>query len=142
MNSENLDPAGVRATGGRLIDQWAALWSGEYGLAHEILAPGFRVYFAAEIPGADALRGPDEVLAFIRSWRGARPGLVFTVEGTPIVDLATGQVSARWRAVHDADRVGKSGIDQLDIEGDRITRIWSAAGTRLFESADAPSRLG
>ncbi|WP_414945186.1 nuclear transport factor 2 family protein [Amycolatopsis sp. cmx-11-32] len=141
MNSEHLDPAVVRATGSRLADQWAALWSGEYGLAQEILAPGFRVHFAADLPGADALRGPDDVLTFIRSWRRARPGLVFTVEDTPIVDLATGQVSARWRAVHDGDRVGKSGIDQLDIDGGQITRIWSAAGTRLFESVDAPSRL-
>lgn len=136
MTQAQTDPTTIRATGVRLAEQWAALWSGDYELAQQILAPDFRVHFAAFIPGADSLRGPDDVIAFIKPWRNARPGLVFLVEGTPLVDGTTGQVSARWRATHDADPEGKSGIDQLDISGGLITRIWSAAGTRLFEPVE------
>jgi hypothetical protein len=116
-----------------VCSSWTALWNGEFALAEEIIAPGFRVRFGNDVgtTDTDVFRGPDDLVAFARGWRETRPGLRFALEATPIVDTVVGQVACRWNATR-PDMATKSGIDLLALADGRITDVWSVTGNRTF----------
>jgi hypothetical protein len=110
-------------------EKWTALWNGDFGLAHEIIDPDFRIRFGSG-PGGDGLRGPDDFAGFIKHWHEIHPGLVFELE---IPQLEAGsEVVLRWRATWDDVPEGHSGIDQLTVVDGRVTRAWSVTGARAF----------
>jgi hypothetical protein len=122
------------ATGIALFDRWTALWNGDFSDPEAFLAPGFRIRFANEPErGAetDGVHGPADIVGLISGFRDALPGLVYSVDGTPLVDAALGRVACCWYVTR-PDGVQKSGIDILEVVDGRIATVWSVTGLRRF----------
>ncbi|MCB5179243.1 nuclear transport factor 2 family protein [Streptomyces antimicrobicus] len=127
----------TREAGTRLVEGWAALWNGDVALAEQILAPGFRLYFADDFDGtgSGATFGQDELKAFITANSQALTGLTFAADAAPLVDAERGEMACRWSERHadgDADVVLKSGIDMFAVTDGRISAVWSLTGNRRF----------
>jgi hypothetical protein len=120
----------------RLSDQWAALWNGDVALAEEILAPGFRLYFADDFDGTGSAHtfGRDELTAFISVNSQALTGLTFAAEAAPLVDTERSEMACRWSESHTdgKDVVVKSGIDMFAVTDGRISAVWSLTGNHRF----------
>lgn len=122
------------ATGSALFDRWTALWNGDLSDPEAFLAPGFRIRFANDpVRGAvtDEVHGPAGIVGLVSGFREEKPGLVYAVDGTPLVDSALGQVACCWYVTL-ADGVQKSGIDLLEVVGGRIAAVRSVTGLRRF----------
>ncbi|OLZ69424.1 hypothetical protein AV521_18040 [Streptomyces sp. IMTB 2501] len=117
-----------------LFDRWTALWNGDFSDPEAFLAPGFRIRFANE-PGrgaaTDAVHGPAGIVGMISDFREEKPGLVFSVDGTPLADAGLGRAACCWY-VTGTDGVQKSGIDLLEVVDGRIATVWSVTGLRRF----------
>ncbi|MFF4252221.1 nuclear transport factor 2 family protein [Streptomyces sp. NPDC001663] len=121
------------ATGIALFDRWTALWNGDFADPDSFLAPDFRIRFGndPEQAGTDSLHGPQGIVDFIARHREAIPGLVYAVDGTPLVDPALGQVASCWYVTRE-DGTQKSGIDLFEVVQGRIATVWSVTGLRRF----------
>jgi hypothetical protein len=122
------------ATGIALFDRWTALWNGDFSDPEAFLAPGFRIRFANDPErGAvtDAVQGPAGIVGLISAFREEKPGLRFTVDGTPVVDGEPGRAACRWYVTL-PDGSQKSGIDLLEVVDGRIATVWSVTGARRF----------
>jgi hypothetical protein len=129
----------TREAGTRLVEGWAALWNGDVALADQILAPGFRLYFADDFDGTGsaATFGQAELTAFISANSLALTGMTFAADAPPLVDSERGEIASRWNEVHrdgdsGKDVVVKSGIDMFAVTDGRITAVWSLTGNRSF----------
>ncbi|MFJ4776509.1 nuclear transport factor 2 family protein [Streptomyces sp. NPDC088762] len=127
----------TRETGTRLVEGWGALWNGDVALAEQILAPGFRLYFADDFggTGSAATFGRDELTAFISANGHALTGLTFSADAAPLVDSERGEMACRWSESHadgGGDVVVKSGIDMFAVTDGRISAVWSLTGNRRF----------
>ncbi|MGV9612514.1 nuclear transport factor 2 family protein [Nocardia xishanensis] len=128
-------PTTDHVTAFQLALRWTEFWNGAMESAPKLLSPDFRIRFASptgEI--TDALRGPDDVAAFIGEFRAARPGLRFTMDGDAAgeVDAAgSGTFAIRWRS-HQPDQPDHSGIDMFEATAGKLTRVWSVTGTSTF----------
>ncbi|MFG2874582.1 hypothetical protein ACGFYU_06160 [Streptomyces sp. NPDC048337] len=126
----------TREAGTRLVDGWAALWNGDVALAEQILAPGFRLYFADDFGGSGsaATFGQAELTAFISANSHALTGLTFAAEAAPLVDSERGEMAVRWCESQGdgGDVVVKSGIDMFAVTDGRISAVWSLTGNRRF----------
>ncbi|MET7297852.1 hypothetical protein [Embleya sp. NPDC005575] len=135
----------VRQFGIRTYDQWTAMWNGGLDLAEKIMAPEFTLRYAQ--PGTEAFddaHTPRQLADIIAAWHRSRPGLRFEAEGSPVVDLRsgdgapTGLVARPYRAGYtDADGrpVARSGTDTLRLTGGLISEVWSVSsgpGGRTF----------
>ncbi|WP_328972505.1 nuclear transport factor 2 family protein [Streptomyces sp. NBC_00239] len=127
----------TRAQGIALLDGWTRLWNSDLALADGLIAPEFRLRFANSVPGtgSGATLDRPNLTAFIRAHRQEHPGLMYAVDGPPVVDGARAEVAARWTATY-TDGAGhpvtKSGIDLLAITDGRIAAVWSLTGDRRF----------
>ncbi|WP_369388911.1 nuclear transport factor 2 family protein [Streptomyces sp. CG1] len=122
------------AAGIALFDRWTALWNGDFSDPEAFLAPGFRIRFANEPErgaATDAVYGPAGIVGMISAFREEKPGLVFSVDGTPLTDAGLGRTACCWY-VTGADGVQKSGIDLLEVADGRIAAVWSVTGLRRF----------
>ncbi|KUN05101.1 hypothetical protein AQI95_16485 [Streptomyces yokosukanensis] len=122
------------ATGIALFERWTALWNGDFSDPEAFLAPGFRIRFANAPERAavtDAVHGAAGIVGLISDFRAQQPALVYTVDGTALVDAGLGQVACRWY-VTQADGTCKSGIDQFQVVDGRISAVWSVSGLRRF----------
>ncbi|MCC5475973.1 nuclear transport factor 2 family protein [Streptomyces barringtoniae] len=122
------------ATGIALFDRWTALWNGDFSDPEAFLAPGFRIRFGNDPErGAttDAVHGPAGILRLVAAFREEKPGLRFTVDGTPVVDGESGRAACCWYVTL-PDGVQKSGIDLLEVTDGRIATVWSVTGLRRF----------
>ncbi|MER6566358.1 nuclear transport factor 2 family protein [Streptomyces sp. NPDC001093] len=122
------------ATGIALFDRWTALWNGDFSDPEAFLAPGFRIRFGNDPErGAttDAVHGPAGILGLISAFREEKPGLRFTVDGTPVVDGASGRTACCWYVTL-PDGTQKSGIDLLEVADGRIAAVRSVTGLRRF----------
>lgn len=122
------------ATGIALFDRWTALWNGDFSDPEAFLAPGFRIRFGNEPErGAvtDEVYGPDRIVGLISAFRKEKPGLRFTVDGTPVVDGESGRAACCWYVTL-PDGTQKSGIDLLEVVDGRISAVWSVTGLRRF----------
>ncbi|MFE2958076.1 hypothetical protein [Nocardia tengchongensis] len=119
-----------------LFDRWTQLWNGDYALADEIMAPAFTLRYAQ--PGAaayDSIRDRAAFVDAIDTFRKERPGLVFSTQGTPVVemdDTRTG-IIARPYGAQVLDSAGSvvrdiSGTDILRAENGQIVEVWSVSG--------------
>ncbi|MEU6771482.1 nuclear transport factor 2 family protein [Streptomyces sp. NPDC046759] len=138
MTSTSTQPAAgatlTRAAGIALFDRWTALWNGDFSDPESFLAPGFRICFGNDPErGAvtDAVRGPAGIAGLVAAFREEKPGLRFTVDGTPLVDAGPGQAACRWYVTL-PDGAQKSGIDLLEVVDGRIAVVWSVTGPRRF----------
>ncbi|MFD9412940.1 hypothetical protein ACFWBN_38875 [Streptomyces sp. NPDC059989] len=126
----------TREAGNRLVEGWAALWNGDVALAEQILAPGFRLYFADDFGGSGsaATFGQDELTAFISANSHALTGLTFAADAAPLVDSERGELACRWIESNagGGDVVVRSGIDMFAVTDGRISAVWSLTGTRRF----------
>lgn len=127
----------TREAGTRLVEGWAALWNGDVALAEQILAPGFRLYFADDFGGSGsaATFGPDELVAFVSVNSKALTGLTFSADAPPLVDSERGEIACRWSESHaegDGDVAVRSGIDMFAVTDGRISAVWSLTGNRRF----------
>ncbi|PPK68581.1 ester cyclase [Actinokineospora auranticolor] len=126
-----------------LLDNWLALWNGDYILAYRLVTNDFTVH-AALLDGGDgsALNGPTGLVGWITKTRAAFPDLRFTVEVGPIAD--GDHVALRWVATGTYDggfpgataRPGTpvrfTGTDFLRMAGDRIAEYWLNSDTHLL----------
>ncbi|MFD7257064.1 nuclear transport factor 2 family protein [Streptomyces sp. NPDC059874] len=122
----------TREAGNRLVEGWAALWNGDIALAEQILAPGFRLYFADD---SAATFGQDELTAFISVNSQAFTGLTFGADAAPLVDSERGEMACRWHESHaegEGDVVVRSGIDMFAVTDGRISAVWSLTGNKRF----------
>ncbi|MGW2643614.1 nuclear transport factor 2 family protein [Streptomyces sp. NPDC001393] len=122
------------AAGTALCDRWTALWNGDFGDPEAFLAPGFRIRFANDPDrGAvtDEVSGPAGMVGLVSAFREEKPGLRFTVDGSPTVDGEQGRVACCWYVTL-ADGAQKSGIDLLEVVDGRISAVWSVTGLRRF----------
>ncbi|MFF0742265.1 nuclear transport factor 2 family protein [Streptomyces sp. NPDC004111] len=128
----------TRDAGNWLVESWAALWNGDIALAEQILAPGFRLYFADDFDGTGSAHtfGRDELTAFISANNHALTGLTFAAEAAPLVDTERGELACRWRETQTSgeDVVVKSGIDMFAVTDGRISAVWSLTGNHRFAS--------
>ncbi|MFJ8011322.1 hypothetical protein [Streptomyces sp. NPDC096339] len=127
----------TREAGTRLVEGWAALWNGDVALAEQILAPGFRLYFADDFGGSGnaATFGQDELTAFISVNSHALTGVTFSADAPPLVDSERGEIACRWsesNADDGGDVVVKSGIDMFAVTDGKISAVWSLTGNRRF----------
>ncbi|MFD9726254.1 MULTISPECIES: hypothetical protein [unclassified Streptomyces] len=127
----------TREAGTRLVEGWAALWNGDVDLAEQILAPGFRLYFADDFGGSGsaATFGQEELTAFIAVNSHALTGVTFSADAPPLVDSERGEIACRWsesNADDGGDVVVKSGIDMFAVTDGRISAVWSLTGNRRF----------
>ncbi|MFC9298429.1 hypothetical protein ACFTWH_08005 [Streptomyces sp. NPDC057011] len=128
----------TREAGTRLVEGWAALWNGDVALAEQILAPGFRLYFADDFGGTGsggATFGQDELKAFISANSHALTGLTFVADAAPLVDSERGEMACRWsesQADGGSDVAVRSGIDMFAVTDGRISAVWSLTGNRRF----------
>lgn len=128
----------TRETGARLVECWAALWNGDVALAEQILAPGFRLYFADDFDGKGSAHtfGQAELTAFISANNYALTGMTFAAEAAPLVDTERGGMACRWSESHTGggEVVVKSGIDMFEVTDGRISAVWSLTGNHRFAS--------
>ncbi|WP_306796195.1 ester cyclase [Nocardia sp. XZ_19_369] len=118
-----------------LLAGWMSLWNGDYALAHQIVAPDFRLH-AALLGGGDgsAVHGPESLVDWIAQTRAAFTELVFSVEVGPIVERD--HLALRWVAVGtyhagfpgatapSGTAVRFTGTDILRLTQDRIAEYW------------------
>ncbi|RLP29627.1 nuclear transport factor 2 family protein [Nocardia seriolae] len=119
-----------------LFDRWTAMWDGDLALAEEIMAPEFTLRYAQ--PGAseyDDIHDPATFATAIDKFRAERPGLSFSVQGQPIVEMSdarTGIIARPYGArVVDANGVvvrDISGTDILRFADGKIVEVWSVSG--------------
>ncbi|MGV9664192.1 nuclear transport factor 2 family protein [Nocardia niigatensis] len=119
-----------------LFERWTVMWNGDLALADEIMAPEFTLRYAQ--PGADAyddIHDPAAFAALIDKFRAERPGLVFSVQGVPVVEMSdarTGIIARPYGArVTDPDGVvvrDLSGTDILRFANGQIVEVWSVSG--------------
>ncbi|MGJ5751145.1 SnoaL-like protein [Streptomyces puniciscabiei] len=134
MTTTQRTPALTPATGIALFDRWTALWNGDFSDPEAFLAPGFRIRFGNDPErgaATDEVYGPAGIVGLVSAFRDERPGLRYTVDGTPTVDGALGRVACCWY-VTQADGTQKSGIDLLEVVDGRIATVWSVTGLRRF----------
>ncbi|MEV6772260.1 nuclear transport factor 2 family protein [Nocardia sp. NPDC051030] len=131
----------MREFGIELFNRWTAFWNGELELAEEIMAPEFTLRYAQ--PGADAydhIHDPQAFAAKIENHRKLVPGLEFTVQGTPVIemdDTLTGLVARPYGARFtgaDGAPVNVSGTDILRTKDGKIVEVWSASGGLIGRS--------
>jgi hypothetical protein len=126
----------TRDAGTRLVEGWAALWNGDVALAEQILAPGFRLYFADDFDGTGSAHtyGQEQLTAFISANTHAITGLTFAAEAAPLVDSERGEMACRWSESHADGKevVVKSGIDMFAVTDGRISAVWSLTGNHRF----------
>ena len=113
-----------------LAEAWTAFWNGELERGDDLLTGDFRVHFGgADVSVAgDAIKGPEQMAAFIRNFRAPRPQLRYFVETPPIADDFG--FALRWRV--EGEGVSVSGIDVLRVEGTQLAEVWSLTGERRF----------
>ncbi|WP_063041299.1 nuclear transport factor 2 family protein [Nocardia pseudovaccinii] len=125
----------MRDFGITLFDEWTAMWNGDLALAHKIMAPEFTLRYAQ--PGAseyDTIRDPQTLAAKVAGFRAQRPGIRFTTQGEPVVemdDTRTGFVARPYGASFtgpDGEQIEVSGTDILRVTAGQITEVWSASG--------------
>ncbi|WP_154788918.1 nuclear transport factor 2 family protein [Nocardia aurantiaca] len=119
-----------------LFDRWTGMWNGDLALADEIMAPEFTLRYAQ--PGADIYDDIHDRAAFaaaIDKFRAERPGLVFSAQGEPVVEMSdarTGFIARPYGArVTDPDGAvlrDLSGTDILRFENGQIVEVWSVSG--------------
>ncbi|MEU1205045.1 nuclear transport factor 2 family protein [Nocardia sp. NPDC005825] len=119
-----------------LFDRWTQMWNGDLALADEIMAPAFTLRYAQ--PGADAYDSVQDRAAFaaaIDTFRAERPGLEFSTQGIPVVemdDTRTGIIARPYGAritAPDGTIVRElSGTDILRAENGQIVEVWSVSG--------------
>ncbi|WP_026422657.1 ester cyclase [Actinokineospora inagensis] len=80
-----------------LVNEWLAIWNGEYSPAQRVISADFSVH-AAMLDGGDgsALHGPDALVEWVAQLRAVCTDLVFTIEVGPIT--ADRHVALRWVA--------------------------------------------
>lgn len=134
MTGSTLTPA----AGIALFDRWTALWNGDLSEPERFLAPGFRIRFGnspEQAEETDSIRGPQVIVDRVAAFRAARPGLRYTVDGTPLVDTVQGTVASRWYVSGESAADGaaeRSGIDLFEVVDGRIATVWSVTGLRRF----------
>jgi SnoaL-like domain len=113
-----------------LAQSWTDLWNGDLDLAAALVTDDFRVHFgtSADPSPGDAIRGPEQLAAYIGGFRAQRPGLRYQLDAPPIAD-ATG-FAIRWSAQRPG--VDVSGIDMVRVSAGRIAEVWSLSGGRRF----------
>ncbi|WP_433711235.1 nuclear transport factor 2 family protein [Nocardia sp. CA-084685] len=125
----------MRDFGITLFDEWTAMWNGDLGLADKIMAPEFTLRYAQ--PGAsdyDDIHDPRTFAAKIAEFHEQRPGIRFTPQGEPVVEIdnaRTGFVARPYGAAltgPDGELVDVSGTDILRIADGLITEVWSVSG--------------
>ncbi|WP_051178836.1 nuclear transport factor 2 family protein [Nocardia concava] len=125
----------MRDFGIDLFDKWTAMWNRDYDLADEILAPEFTLRYAQ--PGAsayDTIHDPKSFIAQIQSFHDEVPGLTFTPDAIPVVEMdetRTGIVARPYRAritAPDGTTTDISGTDILRTTHGRIVEVWSVSG--------------
>ncbi|MER5543098.1 nuclear transport factor 2 family protein [Streptomyces sp. NPDC001118] len=122
------------ATALALCDRWTALWNGDFSDPEAFLAPGFRIRFANEPErgaATDEVRGPAGIVGLISDFRAEKPGLVFSVDGTPLTDTGLGRTACCWYVTRQ-DGTQQSGIDVLEVVDGRIAAVRSVTGLRRF----------
>ncbi len=135
----------MHAFGIGLSDQWTAMWNGDLGLVDEMMAPEFVLRHAqAGTDAFDGIRTPPQPAETVAAWHRSHDGLLFTAEGTAVVDLTpagggpTGSVARPYLARFAGERGGetaRSGIDILRVSAGLIVEVWSVssgAGGRTF----------
>ncbi|UXY27295.1 ester cyclase [Streptomyces sp. HUAS TT20] len=120
-------------TGIALFERWTALWNGDFSDPETFLAPDFRIRFGNDPDNAetDKIQGPQGIVDYVSAFRTAKPGLRYTVDGTPMVDTHLGRVASSWYVTL-ADGDQKSGIDLFEVADGRIATVWSVTGLRRF----------
>jgi hypothetical protein len=125
-------PASTTSTTARyLAEAWIAFWNGDLERADALLTTGFRIHFGGRQQVAvagDAVRGPEQMAAYIQDFRAQRPGLRFCLDAPPIADDLG--FAMRWSAQRPDVAVG--GIDILHLAGNRIAEVWSVTAGRRF----------
>ncbi|MCU1641250.1 MAG: hypothetical protein JWN03_1525 [Nocardia sp.] len=131
----------MRDFGIELFNRWTIMWNGDLALAQEIMAPEFTLRYAQ--PGAsdyDDIHDPKAFAAQIESFHQQVPGLTFTPQGTPVVemdDTGTGIIARPYGAQFDGPegtRVDVSGTDILRTENGVIVEVWSVSGGLIGRS--------
>ncbi|MFI5937642.1 ester cyclase [Actinoplanes sp. NPDC051494] len=126
-----------------LINSWLRLWNGDYALADEIVADGFRLH-AAMVDGGDgsAIDSPKALVGWIAQTRAAMPDLRFTIEVGPLTD--GDHVVVRWRAAGTyaggmpgatapaGTGIDFTGTDILRIADSRFVEYWINSDTLLL----------
>ncbi|MEV4241386.1 MULTISPECIES: nuclear transport factor 2 family protein [unclassified Nocardia] len=125
----------MRDFGITLFDEWTAMWNGDLALADKIMAPEFTLRYAQ--PGAsqyDDIHDPQTFAARIAEFHEQRPGVRFTPQGEPVVeidDTRTGFVARPYGSAFtgpNGEQVDVSGTDILRFTSGLITEVWSASG--------------
>ncbi|AYF78839.1 hypothetical protein D7D52_08335 [Nocardia yunnanensis] len=112
------------------------MWDGDLALAEQIMAPEFTLRYAQ--PGADLyddIHDPATFAAAIDKFRTERPGLRFSTQGQPVVEMTAARtgIVARPYGARVVDATGAvvrdiSGTDILRFEDGRIVEVWSVSG--------------
>ncbi|WP_040807999.1 nuclear transport factor 2 family protein [Nocardia concava] len=125
----------MRDYGIELFTRWTNLWNGDLDLVDEIMAPEFTLRYAQ--PGAsdfDEIRDRAALAAKIDKFRAERPGLEYSTQGVPVVEMTdarSGIVARPYgaRIVQDGIVVRDlSGTDILRFENGQIVEVWSVSG--------------
>jgi predicted ester cyclase len=117
----------------KLLDDWLALWNGDYGVADRALAADFTVH-AALLDGGSELHGRDAMVGWIEQTRAAFAELEFRIEVGPIAGgdhvalrwVATGTYGGGFAGATAAagTPVRFTGTDILRVSGGELAEYW------------------
>jgi hypothetical protein len=119
----------------RLLEDWLAIWNGDYAPADRLISPAFFVH-AAMLDGSDsaAIRGPEGLVGWVAQLRAAFTELVFEVEVGPILDanylalrwIATGKYGGGFPGATAAPgaEIQFTGTDLLRVEHEMLAEYW------------------
>jgi SnoaL-like domain len=109
-----------------LPDTWCRMWNDDPKLAHELVSADFRMWFGGS-DGADAVRGPDGLAAFVEDYRRIQ-GITFAPR-IVAVDDSGARIAYSWDATFPDGSV-RTGIDVSTVDGGRVTGNWSVVAER------------
>ena len=115
-----------------LLDDWLALWNGDYAAADRCVSADFTVHVATM--DGSTIQGRDDLVEWIKQSRTPYSSLVFAVEVGPITDAS--HIVVRWLATGAyaggfpgatapvGTAISFTGTDILRVEHDQLVEYW------------------
>jgi len=127
------DVAGAgRATRAELaaaVAAWTPLWNGDTSRVADVVAPDVTIWLGRQPDGADEVRGPDALAAYVERFRAPRAGLVLATHREPVLDVERQTAAVLWTGTVDGRAVA-GGIDVLAMRDGRVAHAWTLVGKR------------